>query len=151
MGPASPRPAGQHQADRGGEAHDDYNDNDNNDDGTDEAGEPRSEHGEGLLILDLRHHYLYPEQADRITALLGADTRGVHGSLGGDLGAPLHRPQPATHRPPAPAQACDVLYICIHSNVWRRTCTFKCGGGEAHHQPEEIRPVLAVRVSQWDP
>ena len=69
-------------------------------------------------------YYLYPEQADRITALLGADTRGVHGSLGGDLGAPLHRPQPATHRPPAPAQACDVLYICIHSNVWRRTCTF---------------------------
>ena len=46
-GPASPRPAGQHQADREGEAHDDYNDNDNNDDGTDEAGEPRSEHGEG--------------------------------------------------------------------------------------------------------
>ena len=63
-------------------------------------------------------------KADRITALLGADTRGVHGSLGGDLGAPLHRPQPATHRPPAPAQACDVLYICIHSYVWRRTCTF---------------------------
>ena len=153
MGPASPRPAGQHQADRGGEAHDDYNDNDNNDDGTDEAGEPRSEHGEGLLILDLRHHY-------RTWSRLTGSPRSWGPTPGVSTAAwavtwglrSIGHSQLHTGPLPLPKPAMSSISVFIHMSGGERAhLQPQCGGGEAHHQPEEIRPVLAVRVSQWDP
>ena len=53
---------------------------------------------------------------------------------------------------PLPKPAMSSISVFVHMSGGERAhLQPQCGGGEAHHQPEEIRPVLAVRVSQWDP